>query len=221
MDRINQINKIRKWSQIDTTRARENDFFMACFKCGTERAAIHLSQVIDGKSETRDYCEACLEADLGRDAMLEMKQRSREEFRRRFATDPEFKAKVEADRERRKQAFAAKLDELCVREPRFRRETFEFIFAAIKLAVAKSAPVPRVGPHHVTAAELVRAGEEHARETWGGNARAHLGSLGLVASRNFGDAVFLLVNHGLLGKLLEDNSSDFDGVPFFDGKTSI
>ena len=57
-------------------RVREKDFFMACFKCGTERSTIHLSQVIDGKTDVRDFCEACLEADFGHEAMLEMKRQA-------------------------------------------------------------------------------------------------------------------------------------------------
>ena len=195
-------------------RAPENDFSMSCCKCGTERATIHLSQVIDGKTDVRDYCEACLVADFGRDVMLEMKRRSREEMRRRMATDPEFKAKVEADRQKRKHAFAAKLDELCAREPRFPSEVYELVFASMDIALVKSTPVPRTRPNHVTADELVRACEKYARETWGDNAQAQVSSLGLHTSSDFGDAVFLLVENGFLGKREDDNRSDFDHLPF-------
>ena len=178
---------------------------------------MHVSRLIDGKSDTRHFCEACFAAEFGPEQMLRLKRRSQEEVEHRLATDPEFKARVEGGKEKRTQEFTTKLDELCLRDPRFSREAYEVVFASLRIAIERKAkPVPPTCQRHVTAAELVRACEEHARKTWGDDAKEHLATLGLRISSNLGDVVFQLINNGFMGKQAEDDRRDFDSLPFLD-----
>jgi len=64
---------------------------------------------------------------------------------------------------------------------------------------------------HVTGRELLEGIRDLAAEQFGPLAPTVFRNWGLRASSDFGDLVFNLVNHGLLGKTDQDNRGDFDG----------
>lgn len=64
---------------------------------------------------------------------------------------------------------------------------------------------------HVSGQELLAGIHDCAMEQFGPLAPTVFRSWGIRASRDFGDIVFNLVNHGLLGKTDQDTPDDFEG----------
>jgi uncharacterized repeat protein (TIGR04138 family) len=70
-------------------------------------------------------------------------------------------------------------------------------------------------PRHVSGQELLEGIREYALEEFGPVARRVLSEWGINECLDFGNIVFNLVNHGLLGKTEEDSIEDFmDGYDF-------
>ena len=70
-------------------------------------------------------------------------------------------------------------------------------------------------PRHVTGQELLDGIREYALREFGPVAKRVLSEWGIKECIDFGNIVFNLVNHGLLGKTEEDTIEDFmDGYDF-------
>ncbi len=96
------------------------------------------------------------------------------------------------------------IDELRQRDPRFRREAYLFVLAALEYVVG-SMPERR----HVTGQELLAGAAVLARRNFGPLAPAVFAEWGVQSSTDFGEIVFQLVEAGVLGKRPEDSLADF------------
>jgi uncharacterized repeat protein (TIGR04138 family) len=80
-------------------------------------------------------------------------------------------------------------------------------------------------PRHVSGGQLCEALRDLASRRWGFLARSVLNRWRLRATRDFGEIVFLLVDHGYMQKQPEDAIEDFDDVfnfaEAFDGEYEI
>ena len=103
------------------------------------------------------------------------------------------------------------LDRLQRIQPRFPEEAYLFVLAALH-HVIRRLPEPR----HVSGTELAEGVRDLALERFGPMARTVLQHWGITATRHVGEAVFALVECGVLIKQDEDAPEDFEGVFEFD-----
>ncbi len=114
---------------------------------------------------------------------------------------------------------------LLKKDRRFTLETYRFINEALEyaqeLGMGKAAATenpdgaassPRKVANHVTGQELSRAAKDWAVLQYGFMAKTVLAKLGLRKTRDFGDAVYNMIDVGLMSKTPEDSVEDFDDV---------
>jgi len=68
------------------------------------------------------------------------------------------------------------------------------------------------GPHHVTGQQLCCALRDHAIDRWGPLAGTVLSHWNVHATIDFGNMVYLMIEHGWMSKSEEDRLDDFRGV---------
>ena len=112
---------------------------------------------------------------------------------------------------------------------RYPLEAFEFLQDGLEHAVRRvhgaaaldgtvRAPVPgpqgrpQDDPRHVGGSELCLGLRELALDRWGKLGRTVLQSWGIFSTRDFGEMVFVLVDHGFLQKSDRDRIADFDDI---------
>lgn len=116
-----------------------------------------------------------------------------------------------------------RLSQVVQKDPRFQPEAYQFVFEALDYTVRliygdEDAP-PRepVQPnHHVTGQDLLEGIRDYALDAFGCLAAAVFDSWGVKRGEDFGEMVFNLVEHGLMGKQDADTKDDFSGG--FDGR---
>lgn len=96
---------------------------------------------------------------------------------------------------------------ICERDPRFRREAYEFVMRGLEHTTQRVAGVRR----HVSGQELLRGLIDLARQDYGELAWAVCTEWGVKRSEDFGTIVFHLVGEGLLGRQPDDTIEDFAG----------
>ena len=74
----------------------------------------------------------------------------------------------------------------------------------------------RRGNQHVTGPELLEGVRQYAIDQFGCLAHVTLGSWGVGSTDDFGEIVFNLVDHDLMGKQDSDTKEDFQGLYEFD-----
>ena len=67
-------------------------------------------------------------------------------------------------------------------------------------------------PHHITGAQLAEGLGELAVDRWGRLARFVLGRWGINTTRDFGEIVYLMIEHGWMSAQDSDKVEDFDKV---------
>ena len=93
------------------------------------------------------------------------------------------------------------------KDPRFRREAYEFVMRGLEHTTQRV-----VGPRrHVSGQELLRGLIDLARQDYGELAWTVFNEWGVTRSEDFGAIVFLLVEDGLLGRQDNDSPEDFHG----------
>ena len=103
--------------------------------------------------------------------------------------------------------FWEKVHAICERDPRFRREAYEFVMRALEHTTERV-----VGPRrHVSGQELLSGIVDLAREEFGDLALTVFDEWGISRSEDFGTIVFALVGEGLLGRQPDDSIHDFSG----------
>lgn len=105
-------------------------------------------------------------------------------------------------------------EEVIRRDGRYPREAFAFMQEGLARAVKKvhgEADLP-TGKRHVTGRQLCLAMREVAVENWGLLARLVLERWNIRATIDFGNMVYLLIEHDLMAKTDEDSIEDFRDV---------
>ncbi len=116
--------------------------------------------------------------------------------------------------------------ELMRRDSRYHSEAYSFVFEALDFTVRlrygskATDPGQSVVNQHVTGPDLLEGVRRYALETFGCLALSVFHSWGIRDSGDFGEIVFNLVEHGLMGKQDSDRKEDFfhgyGGLPFED-----
>jgi len=105
--------------------------------------------------------------------------------------------------------FWEKVHALCERDPRFKREAYQFVLHALDHTTSRV-----VGPRrHVSGQELLSGIVDLAREEYGELAWTVFEEWGITRSEDFGAIVFAMVGEGMLGREPTDSIHDFeDGI---------
>lgn len=116
-----------------------------------------------------------------------------------------------------------RLAELVRKDPRYSAEAYHFVFEALDYTVKRlyRENDPDVGSlqgRHVSGQDLLEGIREFALDAFGCLAATVFESWGVRRGEDFGEIVFNLVDHGLMGKqdtdCRDDFAGGFDGRPF-------
>ncbi len=107
---------------------------------------------------------------------------------------------------------AEKFRTLLAADDRYDAEAYNFLYEALDWTLKKVARVDRRGSQHVSGRELLEGIRQYAIEQFGCLARTVLESWGVSATDDFGEIVFNLVEHDLMGKQESDTKEDFHDV---------
>jgi len=101
---------------------------------------------------------------------------------------------------------------------RYPLEAFAFLQEGLGRAIKQAHSSAAVGgrKQHVTGRQLSLALRDLAADKWGMMAKAVLEKWNIRASIDFGQMVYLLIEHGLMSKTEEDSLEDFRDVFDFD-----
>jgi uncharacterized repeat protein (TIGR04138 family) len=105
------------------------------------------------------------------------------------------------------------------RDPRYELAAYLFIYEALaytQKALGRDGADLTPAQQHVTGGELLNGMREYAAQMFGPLAPAVFRSWRVRSTEDFGEIVFNLVEHGLLGKTEQDAREDFAGGFDFD-----
>jgi uncharacterized repeat protein (TIGR04138 family) len=107
-----------------------------------------------------------------------------------------------------------KIESIAEEHPAYPGKAYMFVLIALEYTVSKL-PERR----HLTGQELSHGIADFARQQFGFLAREVLESWGLHNTADFGNIVYVLIEHGILSKTKDDSLEDFIGV--FDFSTEF
>jgi uncharacterized repeat protein (TIGR04138 family) len=110
------------------------------------------------------------------------------------------------------------IEEIAKLDGRYSLRAFEFVQEGLSRTVKKhySDEVENEGPHHVTGKQLCFSLAEFAAEKWGYLAKVVLNQLGIKATIDFGNIVYLMVEHQWMHARPEDTIEEFGDVYNFE-----
>lgn len=101
-------------------------------------------------------------------------------------------------------------------DTRYPREGYVFLRLALNHTV-QLLKKPTQGPaRHISGRELLDGIRQYALQEFGPMARTVLAEWGITRTEDFGEIVFNLVSHGVLGKTDQDKKEDFANVYTFE-----
>lgn len=114
------------------------------------------------------------------------------------------------------------VDQIREKEPRYRREAYGFVVAALGVTVQALPPERLADPvlRHLTGGELLRGLVRLARQEFGVLAPTVFREWGVHCGEDVGRIVFRLVECGELSARPEDALEDFGGFDLFAGLTA-
>lgn len=99
---------------------------------------------------------------------------------------------------------------------RYAKESYVFLRLALSYTI-KALNKPDQGPaRHISGRELLDGIRQYALREYGPITRTVLATWGITRTEDFGEIVFNLVGHGVLGKTDQDKKEDFANVYSFD-----
>ena len=122
--------------------------------------------------------------------------------------------------------FDGTLEHILKKDPRYYRDAYQFVREALDFTTQKTAPKAgrqearptaetrkaRAGEEqHVTGQQLLEGIRGFALESYGPMALTVLHEWGIHRCEDFGEIVFNMVEHNLLGKTDQDSRDDFKG----------
>lgn len=105
-----------------------------------------------------------------------------------------------------------RIDELASADPRYAPEAYHFVFEVLDYVLERAAARrgERISTErHVSVGQLLEGMREYALDEFGPLARLVLERWGVRRTEDFGEIVFILVEHRLLNKQDDDRISDF------------
>src|SRR5690348_2232979 len=113
-------------------------------------------------------------------------------------------------------SFEEVLEQILAKDTRYQRDAYLFVREALDYTqklVTKGAKGPI---RHVSPQELLSGIREYALETFGPMAITVFEEWGIHACKDFGEIVFVMVEHSLLAKTERDSRTDFENGYDFD-----
>ena len=112
--------------------------------------------------------------------------------------------------------FEEVVEKIAAQDPRYHSEAYFFLREALdytqKLHTKQRKAMPDpASSRHVTGRELLEGIRQFALQQYGPMTFALLGEWGLHRCEDFGELVFNMVDHRLLGKTEQDSREDFKG----------
>ncbi|MFC1528654.1 Minf_1886 family protein [Candidatus Latescibacterota bacterium] len=108
-----------------------------------------------------------------------------------------------------------RLDKIAEEDKRYRKEAYLFVLVALEHTVSKL-PVRR----HLSGQDLSKGIANFARQQYGYMAKTVLDRWGVRSTMDYGEIVYLMIEHGLLSKSGQDSKKDFAHVYNFDKEFS-
>jgi uncharacterized repeat protein (TIGR04138 family) len=107
--------------------------------------------------------------------------------------------------------FNEALELILQSDRRYAREAYVFLRMALNFTI-KTMKKPDQGPaRHLSGRELLEGLRLYALQEFGPLSKTVLADWGITRTEDFGEIVFNLVGHGVLGKTDEDKKEDFAG----------
>ena len=106
------------------------------------------------------------------------------------------------------------MEEVILSDGRYPPEGYAFLHEGLSIAAKKvhGVTAPQTGEHHVTGQQICEALRELAIERWGMMAKTVLGKWNIRATIDFGNMVYLMIDHGFMHKTEDDSLEDFREV---------
>jgi len=106
------------------------------------------------------------------------------------------------------------MEDIIRTDGRYPPEAFGFLHDGLARAVGEAfgEDVPEAGQRHVTGSQLCFAMRDLALDRWGRLARTVLNRWNIHATVDFGNMVYLLIEHDFMKKTEEDSLDDFRDV---------
>jgi uncharacterized repeat protein (TIGR04138 family) len=109
----------------------------------------------------------------------------------------------------KKQSFEESLRRIVEEDQRYPKEAYVFLRLALNFSI-KTLNKPVSGPaRHISGQELLEGIRLYTLQEFGPIARTVLKEWGITRTEDFGNIVFNMVRHGLLGKTDQDKIEDF------------
>jgi uncharacterized repeat protein (TIGR04138 family) len=108
-------------------------------------------------------------------------------------------------------SFEEVLEQILVKDSRYHRDAYVFLREALDYTqkqVTKGTTKSTV--RHVSGQELLTGIRDYALEQFGPMAITVLEEWGIKSCQDFGEMVFIMVEHGLLAKTEQDTRADFE-----------
>ncbi|MBI3879683.1 MAG: hypothetical protein HY301_06420 [Verrucomicrobia bacterium] len=111
--------------------------------------------------------------------------------------------------------FEEVLEKILVADPRYARDAYLFLREALdhtqKITARQRKAAKEPAARHVTGKELLDGIRDYALQQFGPMTRSVLAEWGIRRCEDFGELVFIMVDHRLLGKTEKDTREDFKG----------
>jgi uncharacterized repeat protein (TIGR04138 family) len=111
------------------------------------------------------------------------------------------------------------LEEIAAECGRYNAKALKFVFDGLGHTIQQireSEEEDELLPRHITGAELAEGLASLAKERWGRLAAMVLNQWGVRATRDFGEIVYLMIEHGWMTSQETDQIEDFDNVYDFE-----
>jgi uncharacterized repeat protein (TIGR04138 family) len=110
------------------------------------------------------------------------------------------------------------IQEIAKADGRYSLRAFQFVHEGLEYAVKKYHGLehPDDEPHHITGKQLCEGLADLAGEKWGRMARLTLNQLGIKSTNDFGNIVYLMVEHKWMHARPEDSIEEFHNVYDFE-----
>ena len=106
------------------------------------------------------------------------------------------------------------IEEIARDDGRYDARALKFVFEGLAVTVERISQQPESGdvPRHISGQELAWGLAEVAQQRWGRLAAMVLATWNVHTTRDFGEIVYLMINHGWMTSQETDTIEDFDDV---------
>lgn len=113
--------------------------------------------------------------------------------------------------EEKKKDFYQAVEEICVNDPRYKPDSYEFVMQALYFTQKK---LSRQG--HISGKELSQGMRDFVIDQYGPMAKTVLHHWGITKTEDFGNIVFNMIDKKILSKTEEDSLDDFKDIYKFE-----